>query len=216
MSIKLKKESVKHGDYRQDAFTIEYPAEAENAVTQVSRRLDTANDYIAELQEKNDNLHNSLKKSKGERDQKDEELAALKKKGDSIDPAELDKKADERADVKGVAHHLKVDKYQDKSNVEIKAMIVQKANPDLKMDGMDPMVVEGRFQAICDGIRRDNKSLQSLAALKQVTAPGRQDGDKVTTDDDKSPRQKYVEDVQDLHLMTTAEIEKKWAGDAQA
>lgn len=216
MTIKLKKDAVTHGEYRQDAFSVEFPTEAENAVNQFSRRLDTANGYIAELQEKNDNLDKSLKKSKGERDQIEEEVTALKKKGDSIDPAELDKRADERADVKGVAHHLKVKDYQDKSNPEIKAMVVQAANPDLKMDGMDPMVIEGRYQGVVDGIRRDHKSFQSLAALKQVTSPGRQDGDKVTTDDDKTPRQKYIQDMDNLHTMTPDQIEKKWAGNSQA
>ena len=214
MTIKMKREAVKHGDYHQDAFEVQFDQESEQAVNAMAAKLDAANAHIETLLAKSDGHEDAAKKAKGEHDQKDEELEALKKKGDAIDPEKLDAMADERADVKGVAHHLKVADYADKSNGVIKTMIVKATNPDLKMDDMDPMIVEGRYQAICDGIRKDNKSLESLAALKQVTSPVRQDGDKVTTDVDDNPQRKYAEDVADLHTMSEDDIQKKWAGNS--
>ncbi len=214
MTIKLKREAVSHGDYRQDAFEIQFGKESEDAVSALTSRLDTANSHIEALQGKSDAYEADAKKHKGEADQANEDLEKHKKKGDAIDPAKLDAMADERADVKGVAHHLKVDGYADKANDEIKAMIVKAANPDLKMDGMDPMIVEGRYQSICDTIRKDNKALESLAALRQVTSPVRQDGDKVTNKDgEDEPRNKYTEDMAGLHNMTEDQIRKKWAGE---
>ena len=213
MTIKMKREAVSHGDYRQDAFSVEFPSEAEAAVNKIGGKLDSANQHIENLQAISDAHEKDKKKAEGERDQANENLDALKKKGDAMDPAELDAKADERADVKGVAHHLKVDGYAEKSNQEIKAMIVKAINPDLKMDGMDVMVIEGRYQSICDGIRKDNKSLESLAALKQITSPTHQDGDrKPMGDGDDNPQRKYAQDMEDLHTMTPDQIRDKWSG----
>ncbi|MCK5641295.1 MAG: DUF2213 domain-containing protein [Gammaproteobacteria bacterium] len=46
MTIKLKREAVSHGDYRQDAFEIKYDKESEDAVTALTSKLDAANRHI--------------------------------------------------------------------------------------------------------------------------------------------------------------------------
>ncbi len=216
MTIKRKLQAVTMGKqdtetaYRADAMDIAFDEKAEPVVTQLTDQLDKANAHMELMQEKLDAVHGAKSKAEGERDQLEDD-----KKKKQKDHAEIDKMADVRADLKGVAAHLGVKDYADKSNVEIMGLVVAHRNPDLKLDDLSEGNIEGRFGAICDGIKQEHKGLESLAALKSATGPAtREDVDPSKTQ--PSPRVGMIEDVQDMHGKTEAEVKKDWADKKKA
>ena len=109
-----------------------------------------------------------------------------------------------------MAGHKGVKDIVGKSNDQLKAAVVQIDNPKLKMDGMDAMIIEGRYGAICDGIMKETKGLQSLAQLRKTTTADPKndaDPDKVTP----SPRAKLMQDQASMHGKTEAEVKQDWA-----
>ncbi len=209
MTIKRKLEAVSHGDFRQDAIEITYDKETESTVDALVNRLDQSNAHIKVLQDKYEGEEGARKKAEGERDQTKDELAKAKK-DDGIDPVKLDEMAAERADVLGVAGHKGIKDIVGKSNDQLKAAVVQIDNPKLKMDAMDAMIIEGRYGAICDGIMKETKGLQSLAQLRKTTTADPKndaDPDKVTP----SPRAKLMQDQASMHGKTEAEVKQDWA-----
>lgn len=209
MTIKRRLEAVSHGDFRQDAIEISYDKETESTVDALVNRLDQSNAQIKILQDKYEGSEGARKKAEGERDQTKTDLEKAKK-DDGIDPVKLDEMAAERADVLGVAGHKGVKDIVGKSNAQLKAAVVQIDNPKLKMDGLDPMIIEGRYGAICDGIVAENKGLQSLAQLrKTTTADPKNDVDPNKLD--PSPRQKLMKDQASMHGKTEAQVKEDWA-----
>lgn len=208
MSILIRRQAVSIGDYRQDAFEVMVDSDSEQAINTVLRKLDEANAQAQSMQDKYDAEKSGHTKTKAEKDQMDEDA---KKKHDGPDPLELRKLAAEYADVLGVAAHMGIKDINDTASIEsIKALVVQQHNPDFKTDGADPMIIEGRYGIICDGIMKELKAGQSLAALGSITT-GDPKLDKVDTGNDPSPRQQYKQDMQGLHLLTDAQIKERWA-----
>ncbi len=169
MTIQRKLQSVVHGDFRQDAVDLKYAEESGAAMDIVLTRLDESNAMIKTLQ---DNLHaeeEKKKKVEGERDQAKDDA-----KKSHEDHAAMDERADERANVKGVALHLKaatMDAMKSMSSADIKKSVVTKQNPDLKMDGLDVGRIEGRYDAICDGIQAELKANGQTLKLGEITSP---------------------------------------------
>jgi len=207
MTIKLKRDAVSVGEYRQDAFDIQFEDKSEPAINTLASKLDEANAQVRVLQDKYDGEKGEHTKTKASKDQLEEDA---KKKSDGPDPVELNRLAAARADVMGVAAHVGLTGVDEHTDEQIKAMVVQKHNPDLKMDGLDPLIVEGRYDAICDGIRQENKNLDSLAALKRITTPDAESARREDSDD-AGPRERFVRDMQGLHELTPAQIKEKWA-----
>lgn len=205
MTIKRKLVAVTHGDFRQDSIELTYDEDSATVVDQLVTRLDESNAAVALIQDKYDASEKGKKKAEGERDQ----LADDAKKKDG-DHAKLDAMADERAELKGVAAHMGVKNYSDMSNAEIKRAVVAVKNPKLKLDDLSDENVDGRFGMICDGIREENKNLESLAALKAMTAP-RSDGDIDPENSEQTPRQKMHADMADMQGKTEAEVKAAWA-----
>ncbi len=57
------------------------------------------------------------------------------------------------------------------SSADIKKSVVTKQNPDLKMDGLDVGRIEGRYDAICDGIQAELKANGQTLKLGEITSP---------------------------------------------
>ena len=213
MTIKRKFQAVAIGDYRQDGIDLTYPEEAGEAVNSLSDRLDQAYTQLQVMTDRYDADHAAKKKAEGERDQSKDELEKEKKKhkGDGIDPVKLDEMAAERADVLGVAGHLGIKDVVGRSNEELKTAVVQKHNPDLKMDGMDPKVVEGRYDMSCDGIMKENKAIESLAQLKKVMTPDMRTDVSQSGEFEPSPREKLHQDLASMHGKSEETVRKDWA-----
>lgn len=205
MTIKRKLAAVTHGAFKQDSIEITYEDASSAVVDQLIARLDDSNAAVSLIQDKYDASEKAQKKVEGERDQ----LAEDAKKKDT-DHAKLDAMADERAELKGVAAHMGVKGYSSMSNGEIKRAVVAVKNPKLKLDDLSDENVDGRFGMICDGIREENKNLESLAALKAMTA-ARNDGDIDPENAEQSPRQKMHADMADMHGKSEAEVRTGWA-----
>lgn len=204
MTIKRIIQATQVGDFRQDSTELTYDEESAKAVESVIGRYDAAMVALKESNAKLDTAHKEKSKAEGERDQAVED--AKKKK---TDHAELDKMADERADVKGVAAHLGLKDYADKSNAEIKRMVVAAHNPDIKLDDLEDGNIEGRYGMICDGILAENKGLESLAALKKTSSPviKKDDGEEPKL----SPRQDMINDFSNMHGKTESQVKTDWA-----
>jgi len=166
MTIKQTLNAVTHGDFRQDEMTVEYSEDSSAVVDSVISRLNQSNAQIKVLQDAGHTLKKEKEKVEGERDQAKKDLENKKD-----DHAQLDQLADERADIKGVANYLKVEKFDGKSNTEIKAMIVSKHNPDLKLDGLSEGNIEGRYDMIVETIKSDLKSKNQNMELGRITSP---------------------------------------------
>lgn len=193
--MKQKLNAVQTKSFKMDSITLEFPDDAEGAVTTVQKHLDSAVVVIGTLEEKNDSLVAEVEKLTGKLDEmKDKQV---------VTPERLDELARERADLCGVADYVGLTGYEKMDNAELKRAIVQHKNKDLKLDGQSEGYVDGRYESIVDQIKQDNKGLESLANLKKVTQPGqtKEDGDDLDKEDGEklSPRQQMIQDQKDLH-----------------
>lgn len=206
MTIKLKREAVTIGNYHQDGFEVEFEQESEHAVSAISARLDEAHRELAFLTDQNNEEVENHTMTRAALDQLVEDAES---NNGAIDPIELNRLASARADVMGVASHMGLTDIEEKTDEEIKALVVSKHNPDLKMDGLDPLVIEGRYGMICDGIRAENKGMESLAALRKITTLDPSDRND-RSGESETPRERYVTDIQDMHKLTAEQIQERW------
>lgn len=195
-TVKLKRDGVQTKNFKMDAQNIEIEESQEPVVASVLTHLDSAVETIRKLEKDFENLQ-------GKYD-------GLKEKADqAISPERLDALARERADLCGVAAYLGMDKFDGMTNPDLKKAIVEKANPELKLDEKSADYVEGRYESVVDKIRQDNKGLESLATLKKITQPEPGEKDKTIEREDegdaKSPRDKLNEDLSTM-----------WQGGGQA
>lgn len=207
MTIKRKLQAVAIGEFRLDQLEIGYPEESGQVIDALVARNDKLETELKVVADKYGQEKSAKEKAEGERDHLQEEA---KKKGDGLDHKKLDALAAVRAELMGVAGHLGIKGVSDMDNHQIKQAVVAQHNPDLKLDDLSVENIEGRFGMICDGLKRENKSLESLAQLKAATSfdPKRDnDGGEETP----SPRAAYLEDIQDLHGKTEKEVKADWA-----
>lgn len=177
MTIKIKRDAISTRTYKADSFDITVADEAaEEAIKPLIEKHDAAIEHIR-LQD------NKIAELQGRVDE-------LVEKSE-LPPERLDELGQERADIIGVATHLGLEGVDKLRNDEIKKLIVHKANPKLDLDNEDQSYINGRYDGVVETIKKDNKSLRSLSELRQMT----QRDDYLDPDrDERTPRQKFVED----------------------
>jgi hypothetical protein len=114
-----------------------------------------------------------------------------------LPPERLDQLGQERADMLGVAHHVGLNNIDMLSNDEIKKMVVHKINPKLNLDDLDQPYINGRYDSVIDNIKKNNKAVKSLSQLRQIT---RSDDYNEDEEDQRSPRDRFIEDGQDFWM----------------
>lgn len=181
MKVKIKRDQVSTLTFKQDAFEVEVDEAAEGAVLMVMDKLDASNDYIRELEQKNDKLQ-------GEND-------GLKANAE-IPPERLKELVQDRANLLGVAHHVgvKTDKLDTLTDMEIKKLVVSEANPNMKLDDVSTDYIAGQYDGVVNAIKQDQKGLKSLAMLREITATSTFKKD----EDERTPREKFTQDTQEM------------------
>lgn len=184
-TVKLKRDAVQTKHFKLDAQNIEVEESQESVVTGVLSHLDSAIGTIKKLEAEYETLQ-------GKYD-------GLKEKSDqAISPERLDALARERADLCGVAKYIGLEKFDSLTNPELKKAIVQKSNPDMDLAEKSEAYIEGRYDSVVEKIRQDNKGLESLATLKEITNPDTGKHDKTgerEDEEDLSPRDKLNADL---------------------
>jgi len=194
MTIKIKRNAVKTGRFNLDAAAIEVSKEGEPEIRVAYEHLDSAVEVIKALESEVDKLQ-------GKNDELEERATQ------AIAPERLDALTRERADLCGVADHVGVENYAKLDNAGIKKAIVQKSNPDCRMDEKSEDYIDGRYESVVDRIKQDDKGLESLATLRKVMTKDNINTDPTKTkldEDEKTPRQKYLDSVHNLHEKTGA------------
>lgn len=187
--LKIKLAAIATKLFKTDAVVLEIEEKSEPAVKVVLDQLDGAVVHIRELETKLDAATTKTDTLQGEIDQL--KIDAV------IPPEKLASMVAERADVLGVAAHVGItDKLDDVDSDGIKKKIVLFKNPDLKADDLSSAgYVQGRYDSIIAGIKADNESLTSLAALQAATSGN---GQHIKTDeedgkDNLSPREQFAQ-----------------------
>lgn len=184
MTIKIKRDAITTATFKRDAFEIVVNDEdGEKSVIPALERLDDAIIHIKTLEEK-------ISLLQGRNDELVEKA--------ELPPERLDQLGQERANILGVAHHVGLTNIDSLRNDEIKKMVVHKINPKLNLDEVDQPYINGRYDSVIDNIKKNNKAVKSLSQLRQITRSDDYDGGEEV--DDRSPREKFIQDGQDLWM----------------
>jgi hypothetical protein len=99
----------------------------------------------------------------------------------------LDEMVKDRTEALGVAHYIGLQNYSKLETDQLKKAIVMKAFPHIDTADLTPPYVAGRYDAVCDQIKREEKNLQSFTQLKDVAENPGLFG--IKQDEGESPRE---------------------------
>lgn len=177
------------GSFKADAISLEIDKEIQPVIQPLIDRNDALVAHAAGLQTKLDALE-------GEMDE-------LKTKADSkMEPEAINVLVAERADILGVAAHVGLKDFDSKANTDIKKAVISAKNDGVNLDDKPDAYIDARFDAITEQIKADTKGFESLALLQAVTQPEKVLHKDENEGDDKSPREKYMEDTADMYQDT--------------
>lgn len=179
------------GSFKVDAITFEIDKELQPTIQPVLDRCESLTAHAVDLQSKVDAHQGTI-----------DQLTKDAEKTMTADA--LNKLASDRADVLGVAGHVGLEKFDDKNNLDIKRLIITKKNEGISLDEKSDAYIEARYDAIVEQVKNDTKGFKSLSLLSVVTQPEKltEKQKKDAEDADKSPRDKYLDNVKDLHKDT--------------
>jgi len=184
MKIKIKRNAITTATFKQDAFEVVVDNEdTEKSVSVVFEKLDASIEKIKDLESKNSTLQGRC----------DELIEKAE-----LPPERLDQLGQERAEILGVAHHIGLGNVDTLRNDEIKKMVVHKASPQLDLDKVDQPYINGRYDSVIENIKKNNKSLKSMAELRQIARAD--DFFSEDEEDTRSPRDKFIQDGQNLWM----------------
>lgn len=185
MKIKVRRDAVATKTFKADAFEIVLdgtPESSEKAIDVLNTRNDAAIEAIRSLEAQNQQLQGRVD--------------AMGESG-KVTAKQLDALVKERTDACGAAHYLGVKNYNNLETDQIKKAVVIKAFPKIDTNELTDPYVQGRYDAVVDRIRQENKNLESLANLKDVTTNPELFG--LRTDEaGPSPRDKLALDTNDM------------------
>lgn len=187
--IALSVGAAKIGDFKADAISIEVDKEVQPTIQPLINRNDDLVAHATELQAKLDAMQGTM-----------DEMTA--KADAQMEPEALTVLVSERADILGVAAHVGVENFDSMDNLSIKKAVISAKNDGIKLDEKPDAYIDARFDAITEQIKTDTKGFESLALLQAVTQSEKVLHKDEGGEDDKSPREKYMEDTADMYQET--------------
>ena len=192
--FKFKKDSIKSGAFKMDSIMEDVDDSAKGVVETLSSKVDEAVGVIGGMKKDHDELQ-------AKHDESVEAGKKLQSKVDELsDPtsAVVQAMIKERTDLEGVAGQVDVNvAHEDGKSKDSKALrldIITSVYPEFKGDGQSEDYIKSRCDAIVEGLaaEKDSKAAATFGNF-------RKDAKDTEGKDKKEPRDKYLDDVKDLH-----------------
>ncbi len=192
--FKFKKDSIKAGSFKMDSIMEDVDDSAKGVVDTLAGKVDEAAGVIVTMKKDHDGLQ-------AKHDESVEAGKKLKAKVDELsDPTSTVVQAmmKARIDLEGIAGQVDVKtSHEDGKLKEDKALrldIIASVYPEFKGDGQSEDYIKSRCDAIVEGLaaKKDSAAAATLGKF-------RTDAKKVGGKDKVEPRDKYLDDVKNLH-----------------
>lgn len=204
MKIKIKRDAKKTKTFKADVIDVVLdvadPAAIEKTFEDMTARIDSAVNQIGVLEEKNDELVAAGVK-------KDAQIKELQAKVDAaesnkITAKQLGEMVAERTTALAAAKHLKIDGAESMETPAIKKAVVMKAFGEsmksMKPEDVTDVYISGRYDSVCDMMKNDEKSLQSLSSLRSVADPTATQQTRIDAAPVVHPRQAFLNDTAEM------------------
>lgn len=192
--MKIKREAILVGGFRTDAVFEDVDDSAKGVISTLESHIDGAVEVIGGMKKDHDELQ-------AKHDESIETGKKLQARVDELsDPtsAVVQGMIKERADLEGVAGQVDVKvNHEDGKSKDSKALrldIIASVYPEFKGDGQSEDYIKSRCDAIVAGLaaEKDSKAAATLGNF-------RKDAKDTESKDKKEPRDKYLDDVKNLH-----------------
>lgn len=177
------------GVFKADAINFNIDEEIQPTIKPLMDRIDSITSHAQTLQDKVDSQQGTIDELQSKADK-------------AVDPKELTSLVKERADILGVAGHVGLNDFDDKSNSDLKKAVVTAKNDGLDLSQKADAYIDARYDAVVEQIKQDTKAFKSLALLSAVTKPEEGIRKDEEDEDKQDARAKYMLDTSDMYKDT--------------
>lgn len=192
--FKFKKDSIKSGAFKMDSIMEDVDDSAKGVVETLSSKVDEAVGVIGGMKKDHDELQ-------AKHDESVEAGKKLQSKVDELsDPtsAVVQAMITARKDLEEVAGQIEVNATHEdgksKDSKTLRVDVITKIHPEFKADEKSDDYISARFDAVVEALaaKKDSAAADTLGNF-------RKDAKDTEGKDKKEPRDKYLDDVKDLH-----------------
>lgn len=187
--VQLRVDAAQVGTLKVDELNFKIDEEFQPHLQKAIDRADTLLAHAKTLQDKVDAQEGTIDELKTKADK-------------AVDPETLTDMVKERADILGVAGHVGLKDFDDKSNSDLKKAVVVARNDGLNLDDKADAYIDARYDAVVEQIKQDTKAFKSLALLAAVTKPEEGQRKDEKGEEKKDARTQYMIDTSDMYKET--------------